>query len=609
MKNVTTAILCLALLSTLLLPAEAQGSSVNSFTYQGRLNDTNGPAAGLYDFSFALFPASTGGSQIGTTIMRALMPVTNGLFTIPLEFLDVDSFSGADRWLEIAVHPSGVGTNITLSPRQQITAAPYAIRAAGLAGTLPLAQLPAGVVTNGASEANLGGTFNGNGTGVTNVNAASLNGVGSAGFWRTSGNAGANPANGAFLGTPDYQALEFRVNNERAMRYEPDVFCPNLIGGHSENLATPGISGGTIGGGGNFSGPNQVGGDFATVVGGLGNSANGFASVAMGRTTLASGDYATALGKDTIAAGALSVAAGFVARANHQGSFVWADSFSTIPFASTASNQFLVRASGGVGINTTNPGAMLQLGDTGVPNSQGMIRLASRSGTGSAFRTWDIGVPETDQVVTGKGYSFVIDDLLNGTGPEVMVQYGTGNVGIGTTNPTAKLDINGAYLRVAGSGNEQAYIGGDGLGGDIEIGSRSAGIMTAGFWNSAASSHMNVVALSFVPTSDRNQKENIEPVDPKAVLAKVAALPISQWNFKAMPAEAHIGPMAQDFYLAFGVGPDDKHIATVDADGVALAAIQGLNQKVEQKNAEIAELKHELEMLKQVVDKLANAKN
>jgi hypothetical protein len=57
--------------------------------------------------------------------------------------------------------------------------------------------------------------------------------------------------------------------------------------------------------------------------------------------------------------------------------------------------------------------------------------------------------------------------------------------------------------------------------------------------------------------------------------------------------------MAQDFHAAFGLGTDDKHIATVDADGVALAAIQGLNQKLEEKNARIAELERRLEILEQ----------
>ena len=85
--------------------------------------------------------------------------------------------------------------------------------------------------------------------------------------------------------------------------------------------------------------------------------------------------------------------------------------------------------------------------------------------------------------------------------------------------------------------------------------------------------------------SDRNGKDNAEPVDARVVLDKVAALPIATWNYKAQePSIRHIGPMAQDFAAAFGVGESDKTISTVDADGVALAAIQGLNQKVEDRS-------------------------
>ena len=102
-------------------------------------------------------------------------------------------------------------------------------------------------------------------------------------------------------------------------------------------------------------------------------------------------------------------------------------------------------------------------------------------------------------------------------------------------------------------------------------------------------------------TSDRNAKEKFTVVSPRAVLEKVAALPISEWNFKNEAAIRHIGPMAQDFHAAFSVGMDDKHIATVDEGGVALAAIQGLNQKVEDKNTEIANLKARLEKLEELL--------
>jgi hypothetical protein len=95
--------------------------------------------------------------------------------------------------------------------------------------------------------------------------------------------------------------------------------------------------------------------------------------------------------------------------------------------------------------------------------------------------------------------------------------------------------------------------------------------------------------------SDRNKKENFEPVDSRAVLAKVAVLPMSTWNYKTEDGGyRHMGPMGQDFRAAFGLGSDDKHITTVDADGVALAAVQGLyetvNQKLEEKDAQIEAL-------------------
>jgi trimeric autotransporter adhesin len=82
--------------------------------------------------------------------------------------------------------------------------------------------------------------------------------------------------------------------------------------------------------------------------------------------------------------------------------------------------------------------------------------------------------------------------------------------------------------------------------------------------------------------------------------------PSRRWNFKQDANSPHIGPMAQDFYAAFGVGPDDKHIATVDADGVALAAIQGLNRKLE---AELERKQLEITHLPQRLDRLERMLN
>ncbi len=120
-------------------------------------------------------------------------------------------------------------------------------------------------------------------------------------------------------------------------------------------------------------------------------------------------------------------------------------------------------STGSVGIGTNTPGRKLQVGDSTIPDSEGMIRLASRSGTQGSNRVWDVGVPETDGDSTGIGYSFVIDDTQAGEEPEVMVKFGSGDVGIGTVDPEAKLDvagttkttaleIDGGAIRVAGAG-------------------------------------------------------------------------------------------------------------------------------------------------------------
>jgi len=117
----------------------------------------------------------------------------------------------------------------------------------------------------------------------------------------------------------------------------------------------------------------------------------------------------------------------------------------------------------------------------------------------------------------------------------------------------------------------------------------------------------NITCTSLSQTSDRNVKENFTTIDPQEVLSRVAALPITEWSFKMDAAARHIGPTAQDFHAAFEVGADDKHIATVDEEGVALAAIQGLNQKVEAKDAQIRALAGQLEELKATVKALAGS--
>lgn len=350
----------------------------------------------------------------------------------------------------------------------------------------------------------------------------------------------------------------------------------STVGGGSNNVIHTESAGSTVAGGqfnlifsrsdhATISGGlwNQVGNDSpkATIAGGSDNSIDPevFASAIGGghdnqiqfranasvigggefNRILENADSATIPGGSYNEAADSAFAAGRGAKAIHRGAFVWADSQTLSGFASTAPDQFLVRAAGGVGIGATNlTGALFLRHPVGAPVS-GMDAQDNGLGLGQ-FST--------------SGYKWI-----QSYGGALALNPVANNVGIGTTNPTARLQVVNATC----DGN------------------------------------------NWVNSSDRNLKENFRPVDAQDVLAKVAALPIQTWSYTNHPGVKHVGPMAQDFWAAFGLGEDDKHIATVDADGVALAAIGGLNEKFESRMqqlvAENAELKERLARLERLI--------
>jgi FG-GAP-like repeat len=339
-KRILNAFALLALSGSLITAAPLG----TAFTYQGKLADGSNPAQGIYDLRFAIYDVASGGSAVAGPLTNSATGVTNGLFTVTLDFGAV--FTGNARWLEIGVRTNGGGAFATLTPRQPLTPAPYAlyapsagaaatattaasanaVAAANVTGTLALNQLPAALVTNNATGVNLSGTFSGNGVAVTNVNSDQLDGQ-----------------HGAY-----YQ-------------------------------------------------------NAASLTNGILSDARLSANVPL---------------------------------LNANQSF-------------TGTNLFGQR----VGIGSTNPGQLLQVGDANTPGSQGMIRFGSRSPTNATYRTWDIGVPQTGGDVSGIGYSFVIDDTLLGTDPEFLIHYGTGRVGIGRTNPATALDVNGTVTATGFAGN------------------------------------------------------------------------------------------------------------------------------------------------------------
>jgi len=139
---------------------------------------------------------------------------------------------------------------------------------------------------------------------------------------------------------------------------------------------------------------------------------------------------------------------------------------------------------------------------------------------------------------------------------------------------------------------------------------RSTGNVLSGFSYTGSSSNPtvtevfrvdgtgNVFSNAYNYLSDRNAKEHLHPVTGTQVLAKLATVPMFTWNYRTNPSVRHIGPMAQDFRAAFGLGEDEKHIGIVDSEGVALAAIQELYRMNLEKDKQIQAMQHELEELR-----------
>ena len=168
-----------------LIHGRAHASPVGSaFSYQGRLVASGVPAEGSYDFHFNLYDVASAGSQVGLTQTNNAVVVSNGAFTVQLDF-GAGAFTGEARWLEITLR-TGTNAFTTLNPRQQVTATPYAVSAATVSGTISDGQIPATIARLGRSQTFSGvvqltnaantmiGNFAGSGAGLTNLDLSAV---------------------------------------------------------------------------------------------------------------------------------------------------------------------------------------------------------------------------------------------------------------------------------------------------------------------------------------------------------------------------------------------------------------------------------------------------
>lgn len=637
-QNLPATLTLLMLFSSFGFQVSTMHAQGTAFTYQGRLNDGGTAANGSYDMRFILYDGSVGGSEQGPILTNSAIAVSNGLFTVTLDF--GNAFPGAARWLDFAVRTNGGGVFSELDTRQPLTPTPYAITAGNVISGGLASGTYGSAVTFSNSANQFTGVFTGDGANVTNVNAATLGGLAASSFWQLGGN---NISGGQVLGTLNNQPMDLYADGQRAMRLilradASGMFsnAPNVIGGSAVNLVMTGVVGGTVAGGGGYftngqAFANTVTADFGTVGGGFENTASGTASfVGGGSLNLASGgDITSGGGTATVCGGDQNSATNDEATVGGGGFNVAGGELSVVAggYGNMATNQFASVLGGyesiaGGNISTVGGGSLNDATGGGATIGGGEQNNASGDFSTVPGGQYNIASGSNSFAAGCLAYaqhdgSFVWSDGENGGGissdrtNQFKIQAGGGVVmlvsGSSGVNPAA-LKVNStsgsgvAVLADCSSGSTNAALAAVNTGtGDLIDGlSGSSGtnvvfqVLNDGTVNSKG----------VVLTSDRNTKENFVPVDSREVLDKVAALPITRWNFKTDSKVVHLGPMAQDFYAAFGVGPDDKHIAVVDAGGVALAAIQGLNEKMNEKDAEIQKLKRQNEALEKRLDGL-----
>lgn len=512
-------------------------------------------------------------------------------------------------------------------------------------------------------------------------------------FWSLAGNGGTTPGTD-FLGTTDNQALEFKVNGERALRLEPALTSPNLIGGYEGNSAGAGTQGAAIGGGGSpvppgivrwpgAAGPNRVtdaygtigggvknrAGDaagetwdasYATVGGGGRNRASGKAStVGGGAWNEANGEYSTVNGGlsnevdadyatiggggpsnsldastnnrvtdeyGTVSGGGNNLAgddAGTETDARYATVGGGRHNEAAAPYATIAgggpwdednpehthnrvTDEYGTVGGGGENVagdadsDTTNAAGAAVAGGLrnqaecyGCTVGGGMLNLASWSGVPRAVGFATVSGGKSNEA-TGDYATIGGGQGNTATGQHATIPGGNGN------------QASGIYGFAAGKGAEAAHSGAF-VWADTSDSSSFASTADDQFSARAAGGVRFVLPKSGSPTwrcllsyggtwscsSDRALKENLVRTEGREVLAQLSQVPIYSWSARGQdPAVIHMGPMAQDFYAAFGLGEDDKHLATIDLDGVALAAIQGLyamNQELSAANSALRE--------------------
>ncbi|HSF20312.1 MAG TPA: tail fiber domain-containing protein [Vicinamibacteria bacterium] len=266
--------------------------------------------------------------------------------------------------------------------------------------------------------------------------------------------------------------------------------------------------------------------------------------------------------------------------------------------AGAPANSLYVDAQGDLGIGTSTPVVKVHGRNGNTPT----MRLEQDGSSGFTPQTWD---------VAGNEANFFVRDVTNGSRLPLIIRPNapsssidiapSGDVGFGTSSPGAPVHIRrtsgepnirlettasaGVRFELVNLGGEWEFI--HGPGGNFNF--NRVGVAGNQFVFTTVGNLIIQGTLS--QSSSRAVKKDFTPIESREILARVAELPLTSWTYKTDNAR-HVGPMAEDFHSAFGLGADESHLAPGDVAGVALAAIQGLNETVRDQDAQLAALEH-----------------
>lgn len=452
---------------------------------------------------------------------------------------------------------------------------------------------------------------------------AATGGGGTTGAWSLSGN---NIIPGYFLGTTNNFALDIRVNDQGALRLEPNPVSPRLIGGFFGNTVLTGVPGATIAGGGAAGLENRITGDFGTVGGGIHNLAGAdvtvrndedWATVAGGRENKATAGSASIGGGQFNAASAVfsTVSGGGTNTASGVGSTVGGGN-------GNSANGVRATIAGGRE-NVANGDAAFVAGQNNrVTDHWGTIAGGQNNMAGDDLGSLD----DAQHATVGGGFGNFASSRLTtvGGGLANRATAFTATVGGGQSNIASGLrsTVPGGVLNVAAAdasfavgsrakaNHAGAFVWGDGTVADVASTAANQFVVRASGGTTFYSNGALTAGVTLAPgagawsnLSDRNVKRNLRTVDGLEVLERLSGVPMASWSYESQDSSIrHMGPMAQDFRAAFGLGEDDRHISTLDADGVALAAIQALYEIVREKDREIQTLKERLDALERAAE-------